>query len=99
MAPVTFCGGKKKTIRPYYVNPWCEEDLTIDAPRLAPDNPVENPSIGHYQALAVGGEFKDLARVPLRWKDNLRGDCTAFPTRPGFTDLPAVFKVPGADPA
>ncbi len=53
MAPVTFCGGKKKTSRPYYVNPWCEEDLTIDDPRLAPDNPVENPSIGHYQALAA----------------------------------------------
>ncbi len=48
---------------------------------------------------AVGGKFKDLARVPLRWKDNPRGDCTAFPTRPGFTDFPAVFKVPGSDPA
>ena len=61
--------------------------------------PVGDPAIGHYQSLAIGGEFTSLKKVPLLWKDPKAGDCTAFPTRLGYTDLLGVFPRPHKTPA
>jgi len=58
-----------------------------------------DPAAGCYQSFALGKRFTDLSRVPLIWKDEPVGDCTAFPVRAGFTDILAVFKKPGRTPA
>jgi hypothetical protein len=49
---------------------------------------------GEYHSLAVGRRFRSLRRVPLIWGDRPVGDCSTFPTRPGFTDILAVFRKP-----
>ena len=69
--------------------------------KLGMTNPtvVGDPKIGHYQSLALGAKFTGLSRVPLLWKDEPAGDCSAFPVREGFTDLLAMFKKPGRTPA
>jgi len=61
--------------------------------------PTGDPKLGQYQSFALGGRFTDLSRVPLVWKNQPIGDCSAFPTRDGFDDLLAVFKKPSATPA
>ena len=66
---------------------------------LTNPTPTENPAGGVYQSFALGGKFTDLSRVPLRWKDQPFGDCTAFPIRKGYDDLLAVFKKPSKTPA
>lgn len=69
--------------------------------RLGMTNPdvVGDPAAGHYQSLALGGKFTNLAKVPLLWKDPAHGDCTSFPTRLGFTDVLGVFSKVGKTPA
>ena len=69
--------------------------------RLGMTNPtvVGDPAIGHYQSLALGERFTDLRKVPLLWKKPALGDCTAFPTRVGFTDLLGIWPQPTATPA
>jgi hypothetical protein len=42
---------------------------------------------GEYSSLATGAEFADLAHVPTVFKNPSVTDCSAFPARPGFTDL------------
>ena len=66
---------------------------------LTNPTPTGDPKLGHYQSLALGGKFTDLSRVPLLWKDEPLGDCSAFPTRTGFDDLLGVFKKPTRTPA
>ncbi len=66
---------------------------TSPTPTGLPDGPE-----GEYQSLAVDRRFADLRRVPLIW-DRRKGDCSAFPTRPGFTDILAVFNKPRKSPA
>ncbi len=68
--------------------------LGMTNPRLFSD-----PATGEYQSLAIGKTFKSLSRVPLIWKDPKVGDCSAFPTREGFTDLLAIHRKPGRRPA
>jgi len=57
--------------------------------RLAMTDPIPTgePAEGRYQALATAKRFKSLSRVPLIWAEPRYGDCSAFPTRKGFTDL------------
>jgi len=57
--------------------------------KLGMTNPTDfdDPSIGHYQSLAVNAKFTSLAKVPLKWKDPAVGDCSRHPVRTGFTDL------------
>lgn len=54
-----------------------------------------DPARGEYQSLAVGARFRDLARVPSRFRDTPDADCSAFPTRRGFADLLETFAPPG----
>ena len=60
---------------------------------------VGDPAEAQYQSLALGKRFTDLRKVPLLWKEPASGDCTAFPTRTGFTDLLAVFPKIARGPA
>ena len=46
-----------------------------------------DPEDGEYQSLAIDAPFVDLKRVPLIWRRPRLGDCSALPTREGFTDL------------
>ena len=50
-----------------------------------------NPASGEYQSFDRCKRFTSLARVPMLTRDKPFGDCTAFPTRKGFTDLLAVY--------
>lgn len=54
--------------------------------------PTENerPEQGSYASVQLAKRFRDLADVPLRWKDPARGDFSRLPAREGFTDLLAV---------
>jgi len=61
--------------------------------------PTGDPANGVYQSFALGKTFTDLTKVPLLFKDQPFGDCSAFPTRKGFDDLLAVYKRPTACPA
>jgi len=61
--------------------------------------PGGDPASREYGSLAPDEGFRDLARVPLVWKDPAYGDLTSFPARTGFTDIAAVFKTPGRTPA
>jgi hypothetical protein len=69
--------------------------------QLGMTNPTlfSDPAAGEYQSLAIHRRFRDLSRVPLIRADEKFGDCTAFPTRKGFTDLLAIYKRPSRDPA
>jgi len=69
-------------------------DLGLTCPVL-----VGDPAQGGYQSFAPGKKFKSLSRVPLLWKDEPFGDCTAFPVRKGFSDILGLFKKPGRTPA
>ncbi|MFP4356303.1 MAG: hypothetical protein ACLFUJ_14390 [Phycisphaerae bacterium] len=60
---------------------------------------LTNPGDGEYQSFALGQQFKSLKKVPLLWKDPPTADLTALPAREGFTDLLAVYKTPGPNPA
>jgi len=55
--------------------------------------PTENerPEAGSYASVQLAKRFRDLSDVPLRWKDQPRGDFSRLPAREGFTDLLAVF--------
>ena len=66
---------------------------------LTNPTPTENPAGGVYQSFALGKKFSDLSKVPLKFKDQPFGDCSAFPTRKGYDDLLAVFKKPSDTPA
>ncbi len=50
-----------------------------------------DPASGEYTSLASGRRFRDLRKVPLVWANPRYGDCSELPSRPGFTDLLAVF--------
>lgn len=55
---------------------------------------------GEYQSFAINAEVRDLAHVPLRFKDATGDrDMTSLPPRPGYVDLMAVFKKSAAQPA
>jgi len=69
-------------------------DLGMTNPTLFSD-----PKNREYQSLAIGGEFDDLSRVPLIWKEPAYGDCSSYPRRRGFCDLLSVFKKPADTPA
>ncbi len=60
--------------------------------------PIDDPASGAYQALEVGKTFDRLDRVPLAWKHQPVGDCSAFPARAGFDDILGIFKKPAATP-
>jgi hypothetical protein len=60
---------------------------------------TDDPAAGSYQAFAPGETFTSLKKIPLNFKHKPFGDCTAFPTRPGFDDLLGVFKTPTSTPA
>ena len=64
-----------------------------------PPTPVGDPTIGHYQSLAIGKRFADLSRVPLIWSEPPSGDCSSLPQREGFTDLLGLYNAPAAGPA
>ena len=53
---------------------------------------LANPAAGEYQWLARDAGFRSLSRVPSTFKDEPPGDCSAFPTRPGFCDLLQQFE-------
>ncbi|MFA7344197.1 MAG: hypothetical protein WC003_07845 [Terrimicrobiaceae bacterium] len=53
-----------------------------------------DPAAGEYQWLARDAAFRSLARVPSIFKGEAPGDCSAFPTRPGFCDLLQQFERP-----
>jgi hypothetical protein len=58
-----------------------------------------DPRQGEYQSFAVGAVIRDLAHVPLRFKDAVQdADMTALPARTGYVDLMAIYKRPGATP-
>jgi len=59
-----------------------------------------NPAEGNYQSLATGRRFTRLSRVPSIFREARFADCSAFPVRPGFTDLLQVAQRPrGRHPA
>ncbi len=66
---------------------------------MTPPEPIDDPTIGHYQSFRAGRRFRSLDRVPLQWIDDRWADATAFPAREGFTDLLAVFNAPRPVPA
>jgi hypothetical protein len=53
-------------------------------------------ALGEYQFLAPDAAFRDLARVPTIFRNQAAADCTAFPARPGFTDLVQLCEKPPA---
>jgi hypothetical protein len=54
---------------------------------------------GEYQSFAINAEVRDLARVPLRFRDAVATkDMTALPHKVGFVDLMAVYKKAGPQP-
>ncbi len=58
-----------------------------------------DPTQGEYQSFAIGEPIRDLAHVPLRFKDAKQpADMSALPARTGYVDLMAVFKRPSANP-
>jgi hypothetical protein len=61
--------------------------------------PIDDPATGAYQALEVGKTFTRLNHVPLAWKHQPVGDCSAFPVRRGFDDILGIFKKPTGQPA
>jgi hypothetical protein len=66
--------------------------VSVSPFKLGMTNPgvFSDPANGEYQALAVGGTFTDLARVPSLFKSPAEVDCSRFPTRRGYADLLAV---------
>jgi len=60
---------------------------------------VGDPADGNYQSFEIGEKFTDLRKVPLIWKHQPFGDCSAFPARKGFCDILALFKEPSDEPA
>ena len=60
---------------------------------------IDDPATGSYQAFAPGETFTSLKKVPLNFARAPFGDCTRFPTRPGFDDILGVFKTPTQTPA
>ncbi len=58
-----------------------------------------DPAEGNYNSFERGAKFTNLSRVPLVWKHEPFGDCTAFPVRPGFFDVLALFKRQSPAPA
>jgi hypothetical protein len=69
--------------------------------RLAMTYPVPpgDPAIGEYYSIEVARTFRDLSRVPLRYKDQPFGSFADLPDRKGHCDLVAVFRRPGPLPA
>src|SRR5208337_3588930 len=62
--------------------------------------PFSDPAKGEYQALEVNARFKDLSSVPARTQTAAGKDCSAFPTRPGYSDLLQTWSDPiGYEPA
>jgi hypothetical protein len=59
--------------------------------------PFSDSAKGEYQSLAVGAEFDDLRRVPSIFKGAPDSDCSAYPSRRGFTDLLEVWNDPNAE--
>lgn len=57
------------------------------------------PGGREYYSLAPGKRFGEMSCVPLVWKDQPVGECTKFPTRPGYTDILTVCNRPGKTPA
>lgn len=58
-----------------------------------------DPLMGEYQSFAIGEQIRDLAHVPLRFKDAKQpADMSALPARTGYVDLMAIFKRPSAQP-
>ena len=66
---------------------------------MTPPEPIDDPTIGHYQSFRPGRRFKGLSRVPLKWIDDRWADATAYPAREGFTDFLALFNAAGPTPA
>jgi len=62
--------------------------------------PFADPSEGNYQSLATGRRFTRLSRAPSIFRETPIADCSAFPVRPGFTDLLQLAQRPrGRHPA
>jgi hypothetical protein len=63
--------------------------VSVSPFKLGMTNPgvFSDPANGEYQALAVGGTFTDLARVPSLFKAPAEVDCSRFPVRRGYADL------------
>jgi hypothetical protein len=64
-----------------------------------PPTLFSDPAHGEYQSLAIGAKVRSLSKVPVLWKGAMPADLTAFPARPGFTDLIAAINKPGDGPA
>lgn len=60
--------------------------------------PLANPAQGEYQWLARDAAFRSLESVPSIFKGEPPGDCSRFPTRPGFCDLLQIFERPKTRP-
>ena len=58
--------------------------------------PFSDPAAGEYQSLEIGAEFRDLSRVPSIYKHAPDADCSAFPTRCGYSDLLQLWADPRA---
>jgi hypothetical protein len=58
--------------------------------------PSADPAGGSYQSLAPDAPFRSLSRVPSIFRNQPPCDCSAFPVRPGFTDLFQQFERPAA---
>jgi hypothetical protein len=63
--------------------------VSVSPFKLGMTNPgvFSDPASGEYQALAVGGSFTDLAKVPSLFKAPAEVDCSRFPVRRGYADL------------
>lgn len=67
--------------------------------RMTNPTPCGNPAEKEYGSVLPNRKFKDLSRVPLIWREEPVGDCSAFPVRQGFVDLLASFNKPRPSPA
>lgn len=66
--------------------------VSVSPFKLGMTNPgvFSDPASGEYQALAIGGTFTDLAKVPSLFKVPAEVDCSRFPVRRGYADLVLV---------
>ena len=76
-------------------------NVALSPYRFGLTNPASpgDPAAGEYYSLAVNKRFKDLAKVPTIWRDQPVTDCTAFPTRHGYTDILTCVAKAGNGPS